>query len=129
MVVIRLNFQFSYVIFLNTFCFACFLCFITFVTFPILFNFSTIWSFIFLHLFWVFLLILCFYFCKKFKHNHIDPILCEINLRGVLTTIYKVICAFASSKTCTIKFCTSVSILVYVEKFYLSHFSLAKTTY
>ena len=56
-----------------------------------------------MHLFWVFL----FYFCEKFKPNHIDPISCEIDLGGVLTTFYKVICTLVGSKTCTTKFCTT----------------------
>ena len=42
--------------------------------------------------------ILRFNFCEKFKCNHIYPIPCEIDLRGVLTTFYKVIRALVSSK-------------------------------
>ena len=48
-----------------------------------------------------------FYFCEKFKSNYSDPIPYKIDLGGVLTTFYKVICAVVSSKTCTEKFCTS----------------------
>ena len=44
-----------------------------------------------------------FYFCEKFNP---DPVPCEIDLRGVLTTFYKVIRVLVSSKTCMKKFCT-----------------------
>ena len=102
-------------------CFVCFLCLIAFAYFSNTLLFSLQYdpfiflqhylffcniNFIFLH----YLEFSCFlfYLCEKSKPNHIDPIPCEIDLRGVLTTFYKVIRALASSKTCTERFCSSL---------------------
>ena len=88
--------------------------------------FFAIHSFSFLHFFRIFLI---FYF--PLRNSIANPIHCEIDLGGVLTTFYKVISALASSKTCTTKFWTSsfwcrcwgtctVEFLIFIFCFYFS---------
>ena len=110
-----LNFLFPSVIFLNAFLFCLFS---LFYRFCLLFQHSLILLQYDLLFFCTYLKFhsLHFYFYEKFKPNLIDIILCEINLRGVLTTFYKVICVLASSETCTTRFFTSAGMNLVTEE-------------